>query len=212
MNDLEAAKLLERVSVMYDKKYTAEDYAKKVREWLPVIGSCSARRMDNALDIYNRQGNRYAPRAGDLLQIYYEIEENERRNAQSVRINSGDMDNACPICGGSGGAALVSLTGDVYGVVGLKKCPCQHPGQLAALQNGRRVTLDAGKRLKDGNVVNRRKLTVWLDEYNRLCGEYTERKTPPPQAPPEHRPVSKQAGLFSFSGAGGIDDIDKLPL
>lgn len=211
MNNLEIMALLERVGVFYGQKSAAEEYAKLAVEWQRILGFCNARRMDNALDIYNRQGNRYAPRAGDLLQIYYEIEENERRNAQSVRISSGDMDNACPICGGSGGAALVNLTGDVYGVVGLKKCPCQHPGQLAALQNGRRVTLDAGKRLKDGNFVNRRKLTVWLDEYNRFCGEYTERKTPPPQAPPEHRPVSKQAGLFSFSGVGAIDDIDKLP-
>ena len=157
MIDTEVADLLMRMYIIWPSAMPPENRRKAVcEEWQRLLGRSSAKLMNEALDRYaSSPAGRYMPKPGELLQIGDNIlEERQRRNALTP--------GCCVLCGGSK-YTLVQYDGENlfyghYDSLGMK-CPCERPGEMAALQRG----LKLSRKLKQGV------LEFWL-KNDRLTG------------------------------------------
>lgn len=175
MTEAETMELLLRMYAIWPAAMPPENRRKLVREeWQRLLGRSSAQLLNEALDRYaSSPAGKYMPKPGELLEIGDNIlEERRRQNALSP--------GRCPLCGDSKYVLLQydgeNLFYDNYAVLGLK-CPCERPGEMAALRRG----------LKLSRQVKQGMLEIWL-ENDRLTGRLRLFKQPgasPPEADAE---------------------------
>lgn len=169
-------KLLKRIDIVYRSKPRPDDELLKVaKEWYNLIGFCNPKQLDDALTIYIREdsgSNRYAPKPGELLRIYNEIskEQHDYKNW--------DTSDLCELCHGNGWAIIDLPEDEDYGCFAIK-CPCQKAGEVAALNNGSKLTRKLGKKNKKGEKYYWGKLTFWLENERFIKGifETPKKKT-----------------------------------
>lgn len=157
MTEAETMELLMRMYAIWPSAMPPESRRKLVREeWQRLLSRSSAKLLNEALDRYaSSPAGRYMPKPGELLEIGDNLlEERRRKNA----LNPG----RCVLCGGSK-YTLVQYDGEElfyghYDSLGMK-CPCERPGEMAALQRG----LKLSRKLKQGV------LEFWL-KNDRLTG------------------------------------------
>ena len=151
-------------------------------EWCHLLaGYKNTKLMNEALDAYaSGPAGKYAPKPSDLIGIY-ESKRNSLRQYMALQ----EADGRCGLCGGFG-KVLVDTAPDVkglfwgnYGSLAIK-CPCQRPGEMGALQDGRKVTRD----IRGG------RLEIWL-ENGRLYGALHEFKA---RTKAEAWPPAEQSG------------------
>lgn len=192
MDRLEIGMLVERIEKVYRRQIRdVSTLGGIANEWLGVFAFAPAKRVNEALSIYIRE-NKTAPTPAHILTIYKELE----RQADKGAVLS---ESRCPLCGG-GKYALAEISGMYHGL-GLP-CPCRRPGELLALQNGRKVMRKVGKRGGDGRVRYVGEVELWMRD-ERLYGEIKRGfgldsgKVDEAPKPDAEKPQSRQSRLFS---------------
>lgn len=157
--------LLMRIYAIWPSALPPEHRRKITGEqWCHLLaGIKNTKLMNEALDSYaSGPAGKYAPKPSDLIGIY-ESKRNRLRQYMALQ----ETDGSCELCGGFG-KVLVEAGEELfwgnYGSLAIK-CPCRRPGEIGALQNGRKVTRD----IRGG------RLEIWL-ENGRLYGALHEFK------------------------------------
>lgn len=222
MTEAEVVALFRRIDTCFPpyRKLDEKQAEDKLAEWARALAKFSADTVNDAFDDW-ADTKSAAPKIADIKQIC--LDKIERRNMRLPDWTPKYQNTGCPICGGKRGAVLVNLPGDPYGFIALKNCPCGVPGQLEALKNGQKITIDTVRRSPNGNIRIKAKLAVRLItmctengriEYARLDGEYVERYkvTAKENAPEKYQQPDTQMSLFTAVTAEDNDLAAELDL
>ena len=198
MDRQEVLSLIKRIEVLYGSKNRSEEELKEYAvEWLKAVGFCTAARLNEALTLYNREGGQYAPKPNQLLKIYRDLEDKQKRRNTLPE----EMVLKCPFCGGVPGRnnAFVLISAEDkrqgfwgnYVSLGIP-CPCRRPAEARALKEGRKVCRKVGKRRNDGGItytgdlelryvpgegIVARVLRGFMSEQNKVNSQRAEQQT-----------------------------------